>query len=82
MKIRAFALLAALSLFSATALARHCPSDMKKIDEALAKKPTLSDAQAADVKKWRAEGEELHKAGKHPESEATLAKAMEVLKVK
>lgn len=82
MKIRAFALLAALSLFSATALARHCPADMKKIDEALAKKPTLTDAQAADVKKWRAEGEELHKAGKHPESEATLAKAMEVLKVK
>ena len=82
MKIRAFALLAALSLFSATALARHCPADMKKIDEALAKKPTLSDAQAADVKKWRAEGEELHKAGKHPESEATLAKAMEVLKIK
>ena len=82
MKIRAFALLAALSLFSATALARHCPADMKKIDEALAKKPTLTDAQAADVKKWRAEGEELHKAGKHPESEATLAKAMEVLKIK
>ena len=82
MKIRAFALLAALSLFSATALARHCPADMKKIDEALAKKPTLTDAQMADVKKWRAEGEELHKAGKHPESEATLAKAMEVLKIK
>ena len=82
MKIRAFALLAALSLFSATALARHCPADMKKIDEALAKKPTLTDAQAADVKKWRAEGEELHKAGKHPEAEASLAKAMEVLKVK
>lgn len=65
-----------------TAFAAHCPMDMKKIDEALAKKPSLSAAQMADVKKWRAEGETLHKAGKHQESVDVLAKAMKVLEIK
>ena len=82
MKIRAVALFFALAFASATAVAMHCPADMKKIDEALAKNPTLTADQAADVKKWRAEGETLHKAGKHQESVDTLAKAMAVLKVK
>jgi hypothetical protein len=81
MKIRALALFSALAFASATALAFHCPADMKKIDEALAKNPTLTAEQAADVKKYRAEGEELHKAGKHQESLDTLAKAMAILKI-
>ncbi|WP_407278987.1 hypothetical protein U5817_23130 [Aromatoleum evansii] len=68
-------------LLSTSALARHCPADMKKIDEALAKNPMLSAEQMVEVKKLRAEGEELHKAGKHPESEATLAKAMKMLNI-
>ena len=59
----------------------HCPKDMKAIDDALAKKPTLSAQEAADVKKYRAEGEALHKAGKHQESVDTLAKAMKILKI-
>jgi len=62
-----------------SAFANHCPMDMKKIDEALANKPNLSEAQMADVKKWRAEGEALHKAGKHGESVETLGKAMKAL---
>jgi hypothetical protein len=37
MKLRT-ALFAAAMLFAGTALAFHCPQDMKKIDEALAKK--------------------------------------------
>jgi hypothetical protein len=69
------------TLFSSAALAFHCPADMKKIDEALAKNPKLSAAEAADVKKFRAEGEALHKAGKHQESVDTLARAMKILKV-
>ena len=81
MKIRALALFSALAFASATALAFHCPADMKKIDEALAKNPTLTTEQAADVKKYRAQGEELHKAGKHQESLDTLAKAMTILKI-
>jgi len=69
-------------LFAGSALAFHCPADMKKIDEALAKNPKLAEAQMKDVKKYRAEGETLHKAGKHQESVDTLAKAMKILDVK
>jgi len=76
------ALLIALALASSTALAFHCPADMKKIDEALAKNPPLSAAQLTEVKKYRADGEALHKAGKHQESVDTLAKAMAILKIK
>ena len=54
----------------------------KKIDEAMAKNPKLSAEQATEVKKYRAEGETLHKAGKHQESVDTLAKAMKILNVK
>ena len=68
-------------LLSTSAFARHCPADMKKIDEALAKNPTMTAEAMAEVKKLRMEGEELHKAGKHPESEAALAKAMKMLNI-
>jgi len=71
-----------LALTSTGAFAFHCPADMKKIDEALAKSPKLSVSQMADVKKYRADGEALHKAGKHQESVDTLAKAMGILGVK
>ena len=81
MKIRAVALFSALTFASATAFAFHCPADMKKIDEALAKNPQMSADEMASVKKWRAEGEELHKAGKHQDSVDTLAKAMKALKI-
>lgn len=76
------ALAAALLMSAGTALAAHCPMEMKSIDEALAKKPKLSEAQMAEVKKYRAEGEAQHKAGKHAESVATLAKAQKILGVK
>jgi len=78
MKIRA-TLFASLMLASFTAFAFHCPVDMKKIDEALAKNPKLTEAQMTEVKKLRADGETLHKAGKHQESVDTLAKAMKLL---
>ena len=74
--------LAVATLFSGAALAMHCPADMKKIDEALAKNPKLSEAQMKEVKAQRAKGEELHKAGKHQESVDELAKAMKTLNVK
>ena len=75
-------LLAILTLFLASsAFAFHCPMDMKAIDDALAKKPNLSAEQLAQVKKYRAEGEVLHKAGKHQESVDTLAKAMKILNI-
>jgi len=65
-----------------SAFAMHCPLDMKKIDEALAKKPNISTEKLAEVKKLRAEGEVLHNAGKHQESVDTLAKAMAILGIK
>lgn len=80
--MRKLALFAALALASASAFAFHCPADMKKIDEAMAKNPKLSAQQMSDVKKYRADGEALHKAGKHQESVDTLAKAMKILNIK
>ncbi|HLS82519.1 MAG TPA: hypothetical protein VK025_14060 [Steroidobacter sp.] len=67
------------SLGAGAALAMHCPMDMKQIDAALAENPSLSAEQLAQVKKLRAEGEALHKAGKHQESVEELAKAKAIL---
>jgi hypothetical protein len=72
----------AIMFASATAFAMHCPKDMKEIDDALAKKPKLTEQQSKDVAKWRAEGEAHHKAGKHQESVDTLAKAKAALGLK
>jgi hypothetical protein len=80
--MKKFAVFAALAFASSAALAFHCPADMKKIDAALAKNPSLSAQQMSEVKKYRAEGEALHKAGKHQASVDTLAKAMAILGVK
>jgi hypothetical protein len=82
MKIRSILIAASLALASSSAFAFHCPKDMKAIDDAMAKNPKLSAAQMSDVKKFRAEGETLHKAGKHQESVDTLAKAMKILDIK
>ncbi len=75
-------LAAAALMVSSAAFAFHCPADMKKIDEAMAKSPKLTAEQISDVKKLRADGEALHKAGKHQESVDTLAKAMKILDIK
>ena len=82
MKVRLITLAAAAVFASGSAFAFHCPADMKKIDDALAKNPQLTPEQMADVKKYRAEGETLHKAGKHQDSVDTLAKAMKILNIK
>ena len=80
-KIHLTALLVAGLLAAAPVFAFQCPGDMKAIDAALAKNPKLSAQEMADVKKLRAEGETLHKAGKHQESVDTLAKAKKILKI-
>lgn len=81
MAIRQLVLAAGLALASSMALANHCPKDMKAIDAAMAKNPALSEQEMKDVKAFRAEGETLHKAGKHKESVETLSKAMKILKM-
>ncbi len=80
MKLKAL-IVSVLLVTSGAAFAFHCPADMAKIDTALAQNPKLSAAELAEVKRLRAEGEMLHKAGKHQQSVDTLAKAMKMLKI-
>jgi len=75
------ALFATLALASSFAFASSCPKEMKAVDAALPN-AKLSASQAAEVKKLRADGEQLHKAGKHSESMAALGKAKGVLGIK
>jgi uncharacterized protein len=72
---------AALLFAAGSAMAFHCPKDMKAIDDALAKKPQLSEMDMNAVKKYRADGEAFHKAGKHNEAVDSLGKAMKLLKI-
>ena len=78
MHVRTIIVGVSLALAASTAFAFHCPADMKAIDEAMPK-AKMSDAQKKEVTKLRAEGETLHKAGKHQESVDTLAKAKKIL---
>lgn len=71
----------ALAFAAGTALAHNCPNEMKAIDAALPRSD-LPANRIAEVKKLRAEGEALHKAGKHSESMAALGKAKGLLGVK
>ena len=80
--IRKTTLFIAMLFAAGTAFAFHCPQDMKKIDDAMAKSPKLTAAQTDEVKKYRTDGEALHKAGKHQESIDTLAKSMKILDIK
>jgi hypothetical protein len=80
MKVRTTLAAVALALASGVAYANNCPNEWKAIDAALPK-AKLSEAQMAEVKKYRAEGEKLHKEGKHSESMATLGKAKKILKI-
>ena len=78
---KTFALGVGLMFAAGTALASHCPTDVKAIDDALAKKPKLTEAQMKEVKAQRDAGEAAHKAGKHKEAEDSLHKAMATLKI-
>jgi hypothetical protein len=81
MKIPSIVVAVSLALMSSGAFAFSCPKHMKAIDAALTK-AKLSDAQMADVKKFRTEGEKLHKDGKHTESLEALGKAEKILGIK
>jgi hypothetical protein len=70
---------AALAFAAGAAFAFNCPNEMKAIDAKLATNPKLSDADAAKVKKLRADGEAAHKAGKHDDSMKALAEAKKTL---
>jgi hypothetical protein len=69
-----------LALFVAgAAWAHNCPNEMKAIDAKLATKPALSKDASDKVSRLRAEGETLHKAGKHTESMEALGQAKKLL---
>jgi len=76
-----YIVLAAALAFAGTAFAHSCPKEMKAIDDALPK-AKLDAAKSDEVKKLRAEGEKLHKEGKHTESMAALGKAKGILGIK
>lgn len=72
-------LAAAVTVALATpAFAKHCPKDAAAIDHALAVLNVSADVKSS-VKAMRDKGMELHKAGKHAESEDTLAEGMRTL---
>ena len=79
--MRTFLIAAALAFAAGAALAHNCPNEMKAIDAKLATQPMLSQADAAQVKKLRAEGEAAHKAGKHDESMKALGEAKKILAI-
>ena len=76
MKTRTLLAAAVAVLMSAPAFASECPKHMKAIDEALTAAPAKA---TAEVKKLRADGEALHKAGKHDESMKALGAAEKLL---
>jgi hypothetical protein len=73
--------LIALTLFTASsaALAHGCPGEMRAIDAKLATKPVLSAADTSKVQALRADGERLHKEGKHAESLKALGEAKKII---
>ena len=72
-------IIAALALTaSSLAFANRCPMEMKAIDAKLAT-ATLSAEDMSKVKALRAEGETMHKAGKHDESVKALDEAKKML---
>jgi hypothetical protein len=79
--MRRLTLLISMLFASSFAFAHNCPNEMKAVDAALPN-AKLDANQMAEVKKLRADGEQLHKAGKHAESMAALGKAKGMLGVK
>lgn len=69
---------ALLALLASPAAAHQCPADMAQVDAALSS-ASLSAADLARVKQLRAEGEELHNAGRHGASVKALAEAKALL---
>jgi hypothetical protein len=69
---------AALLLAASPAYAGHCPKDVKHVKEAL-QKSSASAENKAKATALMAEGEAMHKAGKHGESLKALHDALHLL---
>lgn len=66
-------------LFCSAAFAHNCPNEMKAIDAKLGASPVLSAADMDKVKSLRAQGEKMHKEGKHDDSMKALGEAKKLL---
>ena len=64
---------------SALASAHNCPNEMKAIDAKLDSASGISAENMAKIKALRADGEKLHKEGKHTESMKALGEAKKIL---
>ncbi len=73
---------AALIVAATPALAGSCPKHMKEIDAFMETKPDVSMDMLGKAKGLRAQGEAMHKAGKHGESVAALTEAKKLLGMK
>jgi len=71
--------IASALLWCSVAFAHNCPAEMKAIDAKLSTNPSLSMPDMDKVKALRAEGEKMHKEGKHDESMKALGDAKKLL---
>lgn len=77
--------LAGTLVLAPAAWAGNCPNLMKEIDAVLESNSNLDEETIVDedlrksVKELRAEGEQLHEAGKHAESVEALERALALL---
>ena len=79
--LRTICIAAVLTLaVTGPAFARRCPQDMAAIDKAM-QTAQLSASDKQKVMDLRKQGEELHEAGNHPESEKALDQAKKMLKI-
>ncbi len=63
------------------ALAKHCPKDVKIIDQSLPKATGLNKTQMTEVKALRDKGAALHKSKKHGDAIEALHAALKILGV-
>ena len=78
----ASALLMALimtGILAAPALGSGCPGKMAEIDQRLADGPMLDAAALEEVVSLRAEGDAMHRQGRHGEAMAALGEALAIL---
>jgi hypothetical protein len=64
---------------SSLAFAHSCPKEMKAIDAKMSSASGISAENMTKVKELRADGERLHKEGKHDESMKSLSAAKKLL---
>ncbi len=72
---------AVVMAMTSPALAKHCPKDVKIIDQSLPKATGLNKMQMTEVKALRDKGAALHKSGQHGDSIKALHEAIKILGV-